>query len=187
MGLSLFTCSQGTEDLTEIATVVFGEWESNFSRLANEETIISPTSMLCPFPYEVSCYYLSDPNPWLPQRAIFAPGNQRKSIMKIKRKKCSSVNKSCLTLCNPVNCSTPGFPVLHHLPEFAQTHAQWVSDAIQPSHPLSSPSPLALNFSQYHGLFQWVSSSHQGTKILEKGMASHFSILVLRTPWMNIL
>ena len=67
----------------------------------------------------------------------------------------------------PMNCSTPGFPVLHHLPEFSQTHVHWVCDAIQPSHPLLSPSPLALNLFQHQGLFQWVSSSHQVTKVLE--------------------
>ena len=59
------------------------------------------------------------------------------------------------------------FPVLHHRPEFAQTHVNWVSDAIQPSHPLSSPSPPALNLSQHQGLFQWVGSSHQVAKVLE--------------------
>ena len=74
---------------------------------------------------------------------------------------------SCLTLCNPMDCSTPGFPVPHHLPELAQTHVHWVGDAIQPSHPLLSPSPPAFSLSQHHGLFQRVSSSHQGTKILQ--------------------
>ena len=64
-------------------------------------------------------------------------------------------------------CSTPGFPVLHYVPEFAQTHVQWVSDAIQPSHPLSSLSPPAFSLSQHQGLFQWVSSSHQVAKALE--------------------
>ena len=64
--------------------------------------------------------------------------------------------KSCLTLCNPMDCSTPGFPVLHCLPEFAQTHVHRVSDTIQPSHPLSSPFPPTLNLSQHQGLFQWV-------------------------------
>ena len=67
----------------------------------------------------------------------------------------------------PQNCSTPGLPVPHHLPEFAQTHIHWVSDAIQPSHPLQSPSPPALNLSQHQGLFKWVSSSHQVAKVLE--------------------
>ena len=66
-----------------------------------------------------------------------------------------------------MNCSTPGLPVHHQLLEFTQTHVHRVGDAIQPSHPLSSPSPPALNLSQRQGLFQWVSSSHQGAKVLE--------------------
>ena len=79
----------------------------------------------------------------------------------------SSVAQSCPILCDPMNCSTPGLPVHHQLPEPTQTHAHWVSDAIQPSHPLSSPSPPALNLSQHHCLFQWVSSLHQVAKVLE--------------------
>ena len=66
----------------------------------------------------------------------------------------TSVAQSCLTLCNPMNCSTPGLPVHHQLPEFTQTQVQQVSDAIQPSHPLSSPSPPAPNLSQHQSLFQ---------------------------------
>ena len=66
---------------------------------------------------------------------------------------CCSVAQLCLTLCNPVNCSMPGLPVLHYLPEFAQTHAHGVSDAIQPSHPLLPPSPSAFSLSQHQGLF----------------------------------
>ena len=65
----------------------------------------------------------------------------------------SSVAQLCLTLCDPMDCSTPGFPVHHQLPELTQTHAHRVGDAIQPSHPLSSPSPPALNLSQHRGLF----------------------------------
>ena len=80
---------------------------------------------------------------------------------------CYSVAKSCLTLCDPTDCSTPGFPVLHYQPEFAQTHVHWVDDAIQPSHPLLPPSPPAFNLSQHPSLFQWVSSSHQVAKVLE--------------------
>ena len=79
---------------------------------------------------------------------------------------CCSVAQSCPPLCDPMNCSTPGFPVLHHLPEFAQTHVHWVSGAIQPLHPLS-PLSLALNLSHRQGLFQWLSSSHQVVNILE--------------------
>ena len=78
-----------------------------------------------------------------------------------------SVTQSCLTLCNPMDCSTPGFPVHHQLPEPTQTHVQWVGDAIQPSHPLLSPSPPTFNLSQHQGLFKWVSSSHQVAKVLE--------------------
>ena len=79
----------------------------------------------------------------------------------------SSVTQSCQTLCDPVNRSTPGLPVHHQLPELAQTHVHPVSDAIQPPHPLSSPSPPASNLSQHQGLFKWVSSSHQVAKVLE--------------------
>ena len=79
----------------------------------------------------------------------------------------SSVAQSCPTLCDPMNCSSPGLPVHHQLLESTQTHVHPVGDAIQPSHPLSSPSPPALNLSQHQGLFQWVSSSHQVAKVLE--------------------
>ena len=78
----------------------------------------------------------------------------------------SSVVQSCLTLCGTMDCSTPGLPVHHQLPEPAQTHVHRVGDAIQPSHPLSSPSP-AFNLSQHQSLFQWGSSSHQVAKVLE--------------------
>ena len=66
----------------------------------------------------------------------------------------SSVAQSCLTLCDPMDCSTPGFPVHHLLPDLAQTHVHQVHDAIQPSHPLSSPSPPTFNLSQHQGLFK---------------------------------
>ena len=81
----------------------------------------------------------------------------------------SSVAQSCPTLCDPKDCSTPGFPVHHQLPELmlCQSHVHWVSDTIQPSHPLSSPSPPTFNLSQYQGLFQWVGSSHKIAKVLE--------------------
>ena len=79
----------------------------------------------------------------------------------------SSVTQSCQTLCDPMNSSMPGLPVHHKLPEFTQTHAHWVGDAIQPSHLLSSPSPPAPNPSQHQGLFQWVNSSHEVAKVLE--------------------
>ena len=78
-----------------------------------------------------------------------------------------SVSQSCPTLCHPMNRSTPGLPVLHQLTEPTEIHVHWVGDAIQPSHPLSSPPPSAPNPSQHQGLFQWVSLSHQVAKVLE--------------------
>ena len=79
----------------------------------------------------------------------------------------SSIAQSCPTLCDPMNRSTPGLPVHHHLWEFTETHVHWVSDAIQPSHPLLSPLPPAPNPSQHQSLFQWVNSSHEVAKVLE--------------------
>ena len=81
--------------------------------------------------------------------------------------KFSSVAQSCPTLCDPMNRSMPGLPVHHHLLEFTQIHVHRVSDAIQPSHPRSSPSPPAPNSSQHQSLFQWVNSSHEVAKVLE--------------------
>ena len=96
----------------------------------------------------------------------------------------SSVAQSCPTLCDPINCSMPGLPVHHQLPESTQTHVHWVGDAIQPSHPLSSPSPPALNLSQHQGLFKWVSSSHQVAKVLEFQLQHQF---FQRTPRTDLL
>ena len=79
----------------------------------------------------------------------------------------SSVTQSCPTLCDPMNRSTPGLPVHHQLPEFIQTCVHRVSDAIQPSHPLSSRSPPAPNPCQHQSLFQWVNSLHEVAKVLE--------------------
>ena len=79
----------------------------------------------------------------------------------------SSVAQLCPTLCNPMDWSTPGLLIHHQLLEFTQIHVRWISDAIQPSHSLSSPSPPALNLSQHQGLFQWVSSSNHVAKVLE--------------------
>ena len=76
----------------------------------------------------------------------------------------SSVAQSCLTLCHPMDFSMPGLPVHHQLPEFTQIHVLWVGDDIQPSHPLSSPSPPTFNLSQHQSLFKWVSSLHHVAK-----------------------
>ena len=85
----------------------------------------------------------------------------------------SSIAQSCPTLCDPMKRSTPGLPVPHQLPEFAQTHIHRFSDAIQPSHPLSSPSSPAPNPSQHQSLFQWVNSSHEVAKVLEFQLQHH--------------
>ena len=84
----------------------------------------------------------------------------------------SSVAQSCPTLCDPMDHSTPGLPVHYQLPEFTQTHVHRVSNAIQPAHPLSSPSPPAPNPSQHQSLFQWVNSSHQVSKAGASALAS---------------
>ena len=91
----------------------------------------------------------------------------------------TSVAQSCPTLCDPMNRSTPGLPVHHQLPESTQTHVHWVGDAIQPSHPLSSPSPPAPNPSQHQGLFQWVNSSHEVVKLL--GVSASALVLPMNT------
>ena len=96
----------------------------------------------------------------------------------------SSVTQSCPTLCDPMNCGTPGLPVHHQLPELTQTHVHWVSDAIQPSHPLFSPSPLAFNLSQHQGLFKWVNSLHQVAKVLEFQLQHQSLQLIFRTNFL---
>ena len=88
----------------------------------------------------------------------------------------SSVAQLCLTPCDPMDCSMPSFPVHHQLLELAQTHVHWVSDAIQPSHPLSSPFPPTFNLSQHNGLFKWVRSSHQVASVEASASASVLSM-----------
>ena len=105
----------------------------------------------------------------------------------------SSVAQSCLIFCDPMDCSTPGFPVHHQLLELSQTHVPWISDTIQPSPPLLSPSFPAFNLSQHQGLFQWVSSLHQVAKdwsfrsasILPKNIQDCFPLG--RTCWISLL
>ena len=89
------------------------------------------------------------------------------AIMLSEMSQFSSVTQLCLTLCHPMDCSMPDFLVYHQLLELAQTHVHWVGNAIQPSHPLLSPSPPAFNLSQHQGLFKWASFSHQMAKVLE--------------------
>ena len=104
----------------------------------------------------------------------------------------SSVAQLCPTLCDPMDCNMPGFPVHHQLLELIQTHVHWVSDAIQPSYPLSSPFPPALNLSQHQGLFRWVSSSHQVAKVLEfqlrhQSFNEYSGLISFRMDWLDLL
>ena len=84
-----------------------------------------------------------------------------------------------------MDCSTPGLPVYHQLLELTQTHVLWVGDAIQPSHPLSSPSPPAFNLSQHQGLFQWVGSLHQVAKVLELQLQHQYFQWIFRTDFLS--
>ena len=113
---------------------------------------------------------------WVVQR-IQTPSKQNGSA-------CCSVAESYPTLCNPMDFSTPGFPVCYYLLEFPQTHVHWVDDAIQPSHPLLPPSPPPLNPSQHQGLFQWVSSSHQVAKVLELQLQHQSVQWIFRTDFL---
>ena len=97
----------------------------------------------------------------------------------------SSVAQSCPTLCDPTDCSTPGFFVHHQLPERTQIHVHRVGDAIQPSHPLSSPSPPAFNLSQHQGLFQWDSSLRQVAKVLEFQLQHQSFQRIFRTDFLE--
>ena len=104
----------------------------------------------------------------------------------------SSDTQLCPTLCGPVNHSTPGLLVHHQLPESTQSHVHWVGDAIHPSHPLSSPSPPALNFSQHQGLSKWVSSSHQVAKYWSFSFnispsTEHPGLISFRMDWLDLL
>ena len=104
----------------------------------------------------------------------------------------SSVAQSCLTLCDPMNCSTPGLPVHHRLLEFTQTHVHWIHDVIQPSHLLLSPSPPALNLSQHQDLFQWINSSHEVAKYWSFSFSispskEHPRLISFRMNWFDLL
>ena len=114
-----------------------------------------------------------------------------KSESKSLNRSVSSVAQSCLTLCDPLDCSTPGFPVYYQLLEFAQPHVDWVGDAIQLFHPLSSPS-LALNLSQHQGLLTWVSSSHQMANYWSFSFSispsnEYSRVISFRMDWLDLL
>ena len=104
---------------------------------------------------------------WFPLELTGLISLQSKRLSRVFSIQFSSGAPPCLTLCDPMNCSTPGLPVHHQFLEFTQTHLHQVSDAIQTSHPLSSPFPPNPNPSKHQGLFQWINSSHEVTKVLE--------------------
>ena len=128
----------------------------------------------------------TDPEPVIP--ATFAVGLPHSGSLSTHpnhwKARFSSVAQSCPTLCDPMDCSTPGLPVHHQFLEFTQTHVHWVGDAIQPSHPLSSPSPSTLNLSQHQGLSQWISSSHQVAKVLEFQLQHRSLQWIFRTDFL---
>ena len=104
----------------------------------------------------------------------------------------SSVAQSCLTLCHPMDCSMPGLPAHCQLPEFTQTHVHWVGDAIQPSHPLLSPSPPAFNISQHHGLFQLVNLRIRWPKYWSFSFSispsnEYSGLISFRMDWLDLL
>ena len=91
---------------------------------------------------------------------------------------------SCVWFCDPMDCSMPGLPIYHQLPEFTQTHVHWIGDAIRPSHPLPSSSPPAFDVSQHQGLFKWVSSSHQMAKVLQFQLQHQSFQWIFRTDFL---
>ena len=103
-----------------------------------------------------------------------------------------SFAQSCLTLCDPTDCSTPGLPIHHQLPGLTQIHVHWVGDVIQPFHPLSSPFSPAFSLSQYQGLFKWVSSLHQVAKVLSFSFSisssnEYSGLIYFRIDWFDLL
>ena len=115
---------------------------------------------------------------------------EKKAEGELKSTQFSSVTQLCPTLCNPMDCNMPGLPVHYQLLDFTQTHVHWVSDAIQPSHPLLPPSPPAFNLSQHQGLFQW--SSHQVAKVLEFQFSispsnEYSGLISFRIDWLDLL
>ena len=125
-----------------------------------------------------ACRILGTHAPW--ECGLLTAGPPGKSAVPCLR--VCSVTKSCTTLCRPVDCNTPGFPVLHYLSEFAQIHVHWVSDpTIQPSHPLL-PASFAFSLSQDQSLSQWVSSLYQMTKVLELQLLVHVILTINEVP-----
>ena len=133
---------------------------------------------LWPWLFVSSCKpgHLTSRNPhlWNKSHISFSQVAELSSVQSLRR----------VWLWHPIDCSMPGFPVHHQLPELALTHVHRVADAIQPSHPLSSPSPLAFNLSQHQGLFQWVRFSHQVAEVLEFQLQHQSFQWIFRTDFL---
>ena len=126
------------------------------------------------------------PSEW---EKIFANKASDKGLISVQF---SSVAQSCPNICNPINCSMPGLPIHHQLPESTQTHVHWSGDDFQTSHPLSSLSLPALNLSQNQGLFKWVSSLYQVAKVLEflfsiSPSIEYAGLISFRMDWLDLL
>ena len=153
------------------------------------ELIHIKTGSLYPFTLSITpslspWYIFPYPHPWV-------PGNHHSTLIlslafldSMGKWSVSSVAQSRMTLLNPMDHSMPGLPVHHQPPEFTQTPVHWVSDAIQPSHPLLFPYPAAFKLSQHQSLFQWVSSSHQVAKVLEFQLQHQSLQWIFRTDFL---
>ena len=135
---------------------------------------------------------VSKPNPSVYDKLTRHNSDKHMCVSCIPCVQFSSVAQSCPTLCDPMNHSTPGLPVHHHLPKFTQTHVHQVGDAIQPSHPQSSPSPPAPNPSQHQGLFQCVSSGIRWPKYRSFSFSispsnEYSGFISFRTDWLGLL
>ena len=130
---------------------------------SGENTLIEAVSKLRSWKTRTSSWLQRQWAASSPREDVLIAGN----LAPLASSSCCSAPKLCPTLFHPMDCSVPGFPVHHQLPEFTQTHVHWVGDAIQPFHSLPSPSPPVFNLSQHQRLFKWVSSSHQVAKVLE--------------------
>ena len=122
---------------------------------------------------------------WIQNKAAWLVHQHNQCFLHLREfQSVSSVAQLCPTLCDPMNCCTPGLPVHHQLLEFTQTHVHRVGDAIQPSHPLSSPSPPTFNLSEHQGIYKWVSSSHWVAKLLEFQLQHHSFQWIYRTDFL---
>ena len=162
-------------------------WCAAIPGVAKSRTQLSDWTELNMREHRQNCLCTKRTQSWV---VIFSKWTETSCSSSTAHNCCRVVAKSCLSLCDPMSCSTPGFPILHYLLEFAQTHVHWVSDAIQPSHPLLPPSPPALNLSQYQSLFQRVGSSDQVAKYWSFSISpsnEYSGLIYFRTDWFDLL